>query len=36
MLEQMCISRERGADGVIYFSANSLAEPFLDELKSVE
>ena len=36
MLEQMRISRERGADGVIYFSANSLTEPFMDRLKSVE
>ena len=36
MLEQMRISMERGADGVIYFSANSLIGPFLDRLKSVE
>ena len=34
MLEQMRISRERGADGVIYFSANSLVGPFLDKSES--
>ena len=34
MLEQMRISRELGADGVIYFSANSLVGPFLDRLKA--
>lgn len=36
MVEQMRISRERGADGVIYFSAISLVGPFLEKLKSVE
>ena len=34
MLDQMRISRERGADGVIYFSGNSLVGPFLDALKT--
>lgn len=34
MLEQMRISRERGADGVIYFSANSLTGPFLERLRA--
>ena len=33
MLRQMDISRELGADGVIYFSSNSLNEPFLARLK---
>jgi uncharacterized lipoprotein YddW (UPF0748 family) len=33
MLEQLRISRELGADGVILFSGSSLAEPFLEKLR---
>jgi uncharacterized lipoprotein YddW (UPF0748 family) len=33
MLRQMAISRELGADGVVFFSSSSLGEPFLAKLK---
>lgn len=34
MLEQMAAARRAGADGVIFFSASSLTEPFLERLAS--
>ncbi|MGZ5469037.1 MAG: glycoside hydrolase family 10 protein [Candidatus Aminicenantales bacterium] len=34
MIEQMRTSKALGADGVVYFSSNSLNQPFLDALKS--
>lgn len=36
MLEQMRISRDLGADGVIFFSGGSLTEPFLEKLRTVK
>ncbi|MGA2532068.1 MAG: family 10 glycosylhydrolase [Candidatus Aminicenantales bacterium] len=36
MIEQMKISKSLGAEGVIFFSTNSLNEPFLEKLKSVK
>jgi uncharacterized lipoprotein YddW (UPF0748 family) len=36
MVEQMRISRELGADGVIYFSGSSLTEPFLEKLRATK
>ncbi len=35
MAEQIEISRTAGADGVVFFSGNSLGEPFLKRLESV-
>jgi uncharacterized lipoprotein YddW (UPF0748 family) len=36
MLEQMRISDDLGADGVIYFSGSSLNEPFIEKLKAAK
>ena len=36
MLEQMRISKDVGADGVIYFSGSSLTEPFLEKLRGAK
>ena len=36
MIEQMRISKALKADGVVYFSSNSLKQPFLDALKAAE
>jgi len=36
MVEQMRISRELGADGVIHFSGSSLTEPFLEKLRATK
>lgn len=35
MAEQIRISRELGADGVVFFSGNSLTAPFLDKLAAM-
>jgi len=36
MIEQMRISKRLKADGVVYFSSNSLSQPFLDRLKAAK
>jgi len=36
MIEQMKVSKALGADGVIFFSTNSLNEPFLEKLKAAK
>jgi uncharacterized lipoprotein YddW (UPF0748 family) len=36
MVEEMRISRALKADGVVYFSSNSLKQPFLDALKALK
>jgi uncharacterized lipoprotein YddW (UPF0748 family) len=36
MLEQMGISRSLGADGVVFFSSNSLNQPFLEKLRAAK
>ncbi len=36
MAEQMRISRELGAAGVVFFSGSSLGEPFLERLKNLD
>jgi uncharacterized lipoprotein YddW (UPF0748 family) len=36
MIEQMRISKRLNSDGVVYFSSNSLNQPFLDRLKSAK
>jgi uncharacterized lipoprotein YddW (UPF0748 family) len=36
MIEQMRLSKTLKADGVVYFSSNSLKQPFLDALKNLK
>ena len=36
MIEQMRLSKALKADGVVYFSSNSLKQPFLDALKALK